>query len=90
MSERAQKISTRKRRRAGVGPASHDRAPLDQDGRIHAVYVGRENSIPYTEIERLHGRRGVSGEGAQRLLVLYGRVSGYGQQADLETQLQRL
>ncbi|HEX8983397.1 MAG TPA: hypothetical protein VF792_11535 [Ktedonobacterales bacterium] len=54
------------------------------------MYVGRENSIPYTEIERLHGRRGVSGEGAQRLLVLYGRVSGYGQQADLETQLQRL
>ena len=53
-------------------------------GRIHVVQMGREVRIPRTEIERLVGK--LDG----RLLVLYGRVSGHGQKADLETQLQRL
>lgn len=58
-----------------------------KEGRIHAVQVGRENRIARAEIERL---RGTTEAQEKRLLVLYGRVSGYGQQADLETQLQRL
>src|SRR5262245_14902883 len=56
-------------------------------GRIHAVQMGREMRIHRSEIERLVGA-GVEGE--KRLLVLYGRVSGYGRQGDLESQLQRL
>src|SRR6266566_2533132 len=53
-------------------------------GRIQAVPMGREVRIPRTEIERLVGK--LDG----RLLVLYGRVSGHGQKADLDTQLERL
>lgn len=53
-------------------------------GRIQVVPVGREVRIPRTEVERLVGK--VDG----RLLVLYGRVSGYGQKDELEIQLQRL
>lgn len=58
-----------------------------KDGRIHAVQVGRESRISRTEIERL---RGAADAQEKRLLVLYGRVSGYGQQANLQTQLQCL
>jgi len=53
-------------------------------GKIHAIRVGNEARVPRSEIERLAGKT----EG--RLLVLYGRVSGQGQKADLETQLARL
>src|SRR6266705_2584841 len=53
-------------------------------GRIQAVPMGREVRIPRTEIERMVGK--LDG----RLLVLYGRVSGHGQKADLDTQLERL
>jgi putative resolvase len=53
-------------------------------GKIRAIRVGNEARVPRPEIERLAGKT----EG--RLLVLYGRVSGQGQKADLETQLARL
>ena len=53
-------------------------------GRIHVVQVGREMRIPRAEIERIVGT--IDG----RLLVLYGRVSGRGQQDDLNTQLEHL
>ncbi len=53
-------------------------------GKIHALRVGNEARIPRSEIERLAGRTD------QRLLVLYGRVSGQGQRGDLDTQLARL
>ncbi len=53
-------------------------------GRIQVVQVGREVRIPRSELERIVGT--VDG----RLLVLYGRVSGRGQQDDLDTQLERL
>jgi putative resolvase len=55
-----------------------------KQGKIQAVRVGLEARIPRTEIERLVGKTD------QRLLVLYGRVSGQGQRDDLETQLARL
>ena len=53
-------------------------------GKIAAIRVGNEARIPRSEIERLAGKTG------GRVLVLYGRVSGRGQTADLDTQLQRL
>ncbi len=53
-------------------------------GRIQVVQVGREMRIPRSEIERIVG----TFDG--RLLVLYGRVSGRGEQDDLTTQLERL
>ncbi len=53
-------------------------------GKIAAIRVGNEARIPRSEIERLAGKT----EG--RVLVLYGRVSGHGQKADLDIQLQRL
>jgi hypothetical protein len=53
-------------------------------GRIQVVQVGREMRIPRSEIERMVGASD------ERLLVLYGRVSGHGQKDDLETQLERL
>lgn len=53
-------------------------------GKIAAIRVGNEARIPRSEIERLAGKTG------GRVLVLYGRVSGHGQQEDLDTQLQRL
>jgi putative resolvase len=55
-----------------------------QAGRIQAVPIGREVRVPRAEIERLVGK--LDG----RLLVLYGRVSGHGQKADLDIQLERL
>jgi excisionase family DNA binding protein len=53
-------------------------------GRIQVVPMGREVRVPRTEVERLVGK--IDG----RLLVLYGRVSGHGQKADLDSQLKRL
>jgi putative resolvase len=53
-------------------------------GRIQAVQVGREGRIPRAEIEKIVGTLNGC------LVVLYGRVSGHGQKADLDTQLQRL
>ncbi len=55
-----------------------------KQGKIQAVRVGLEARIPRSEIERLVGKTD------ERLLVLYGRVSGVGQRDDLETQLARL
>ena len=53
-------------------------------GKIAAIRVGNEARIPRSEIERLVGKTD------ERLLILYGRVSGHGQKADLDIQLQRL
>ena len=53
-------------------------------GRIQAVPIGREVCVPRAEIERMVGRLD------ERLLVLYGRVSGHGQKVDLDIQLERL
>lgn len=55
-----------------------------KSGKLQAVRVGLEARIPRTEIDRFLG------QGDDRLLVLYGRVSGHGQQPDLERQLERL
>jgi putative resolvase len=74
-----------------VGAAAHELGlhPMTvrrwiKAGRIQVVQVGREMRIPRAEIERVVGS--IDG----RLLVLYGRVSGRGQQDDLHTQLERL
>jgi predicted site-specific integrase-resolvase len=53
-------------------------------GKIHAVQIGREARIPMTEIERLLGEQ----PGGR--VVLYGRVSGYGQKDDLARQVEVL
>lgn len=55
-----------------------------KQGKIQAVRVGLEARIPRTEIERLVGKAD------ERLLVLYGRVSGQGQRDELATQLAHL
>src|SRR2546423_1768101 len=55
-----------------------------KQGKIQAVRVGLEARIPRSEIKRLVGKTD------ERLLVLYGRVSGQGQRDNLETQLARL
>jgi excisionase family DNA binding protein len=52
--------------------------------KIQAVWVGKEARIPRSEIERFVGTT------QSRFLILYGRVSGQGQKADLKTQLNRL
>jgi putative resolvase len=74
-----------------VGAAAHELGlhPMTvrrwiKAGRLQVVQVGREVRVPRSEIERIVG----TGDG--RLLVLYGRVSGRGQQDDLHTQLERL
>jgi len=74
-----------------VGAAAHELGlhPMTvrrwiKAGRLQVVQVGREVRVPRSEIERIVGT--VDG----RLLVLYGRVSGRGQQDDLTTQLERL
>jgi len=74
-----------------VGAAAHELGlhPMTvrrwiKAGRIQVVQVGREVRVPRSEIERIVGS--IDG----RLLVLYGRVSGRGQLADLNTQLERL
>src|SRR5436305_3086823 len=53
-------------------------------GRIQVIQVGREVRIPRVEIEKIVGT--LDG----RLVVLYARVSGHGQKADLDTQIERL
>ena len=53
-------------------------------GKIQAVKVGQEARIPRSEIERLVGKID------ERIIVLYARVSGHGQQDDLATQIARL
>jgi putative resolvase len=55
-----------------------------KQGKIAAVRIGLEARIPRSEIERLVGKTD------ERLVVLYARVSGHGQQDDLVTQLARL
>jgi putative resolvase len=55
-----------------------------KEGKIAAVQVGREARIPITEVERLLGERRAG------FLVLYGRVSGHDQRADLERQMDQL
>src|SRR5215467_1205088 len=72
-----------------VGAAAHELGlhPMTvrrwiKAGRIQVVQVGREMRIPRSEIERMVGASD------ERLLVLYGRVSGHGQKDDLETQLE--
>lgn len=74
-----------------VGAAAHELGlhPMTvrrwiKAGRIQVVQVGREVRIPRSELERIVGTT------QGRLLVLYGRVSGHGQQDDLDTQLERL
>ena len=74
-----------------VGAAAHELGlhPMTvrrwiKAGRIGVVQVGREVRVPRSEIERIVGS--IQG----RLLVLYGRVSGRGQQDDLDRQLERL
>ena len=74
-----------------VGAAAHELGlhPITvrrwmKAGRIQAVPIGREVCVPRAEIERMVGRLD------ERLLVLYGRVSGHGQKVDLDIQLERL
>src|SRR5260370_23418580 len=74
-----------------VGAAAHELGlrPMTvrrwiKAGRIQVVQVGREVRVPRSEIERIVGS--IDG----RLLVLYGRVHGRGQLADLNTHLERL
>ena len=55
-----------------------------QAGRIQAVPLDREVRVPRAEIEQLVGKLD------ERLLVLYGRVSGHEQKVDLDLQLERL
>src|SRR5215470_17864537 len=55
-----------------------------KQGKIAAVRIGPEMRVPRTEIERFLGKTD------DRLLVLYARVSGHGQKADLERQKERL
>jgi putative resolvase len=55
-----------------------------KQGKIQAVRIGLEARIPRSEIERLRGSTD------ERLLVLYGRVSGQGQKDELRLQLERL
>ena len=55
-----------------------------KQGKLQAVRVGLEARIPRTEIERFLGKTD------DRLLILYARVSGHGQKADLERQKEPL
>jgi putative resolvase len=55
-----------------------------KEGKIAAVPIGRESRIPITEVERLLG------EQRDGILILYDRVSGYGQKEDLDRQVEQL
>jgi len=55
-----------------------------KQGKLQAVRVGLEARIPRSEIERFLGKTD------ERLLILYARVSGHGQKADLERQKELL
>ena len=75
-----------------IGAAAHELGlhPITvrrwiKSGRIQTVQMGREVRVPRAEIERMVGSKFTG-----RLVVLYGRVSGHGQKADLDTQLERL
>src|SRR5215472_4555443 len=74
-----------------VGVAAHELGlhPLTvrrwiKQGKLQAIRVGLEARIPRAEIERFVGKTD------ERLLILYARVSGHGQKADLERQKERL
>src|SRR5712692_1859917 len=90
-SPRKETMTKREQKLLRVGAAAHEVGlhPITvrrwiQAGRIQAVSIGREVRVPRAEIERLVGKL------AERLLVLYGRVSGHGQKVDLDIQLERL
>ena len=55
-----------------------------KSGKLQAIRVGWEARIPRSEIERFVGKAD------ERLLVLYARVSGHDQRADLARQIERL
>jgi putative resolvase len=55
-----------------------------KEGKIAAVPIGRESRIPITDVERLLG------EQRDGILILYARVSGHGQKADLDRQVEPL
>ena len=55
-----------------------------KQGKIAAIRIGQEARVPRSEIERLAGKT----DG--RVVILYGRVSGHGQKADLDTQMELL
>ena len=57
---------------------------MGESGKLQAIRVGWEARIPRSEIERFVGKAD------DRLLVLYARVSGHGQRADLARQIERL
>ena len=84
-------MAKREQKLLRIGAAAHELGlhPITvrrwiKAGRIQTVPMGREVRVPRAEVERLVGK--IDG----RLLVLYGRVSGHGQQADLDIQLERL
>src|SRR5712691_8267065 len=90
-SPRKEPMIKREHKLLRVGAAAHELGlhPITvrrwiKAGHIQAVPMGREVRVPRAEVERLVGK--VDG----RLLVLYGRVSGHGQKADLDIQLERL
>jgi len=83
-------MTKREQKLLRVGAAAHELGlhPITvrrwmKAGRIQAVPIGREVRVPRAEIERLVGKL------AGRLLILSGRVSGHGQKADLDIQLER-
>ena len=55
-----------------------------KEGKIAAVPIGREARIPITEVERLLGEQRAG------IIVLYARVRGHEQKADLQRQVQQL
>src|SRR5260221_12018244 len=55
-----------------------------KEGKIASVQMGREARIPITEVERLLGEQRAG------VIVLYGRVSGHDQKADLQRQVEQL
>jgi putative resolvase len=55
-----------------------------KQGKLQAVRVGLEARIPRSEIERFVGKTD------EQFLLLYARVSGHGQKADLERQKELL
>ncbi|NHM26580.1 IS607 family transposase [Desulfofundulus sp. TPOSR] len=56
----------------------------EKEGKIRAVWMGRERRFPEEEIRRLLG------ESNPDVAVLYARVSGYDQKADLRRQVEAL
>jgi putative resolvase len=53
-------------------------------GKLEGIQMGKEVRIPLYEIKRLLG------EQTEGIVVLYARVSGTGQKADLQTQMKTL